>query len=135
MRRELYSWHGLERTGRLRWGYRCAIVKARMETWRWGFSHAHPTVEIHQDGAQQRPVVDRVGPLLTARVTCRTAIGQLEIAGAVLRPGQVIDPHRSRPGSVLPLCLFRLAPTSAPAHAAGQPDSNFLRGCFPSAAL
>ncbi len=57
-----------------------------MEVWRRGLSLSHPAVEVHQGGTQQRPVVDRVRPLLTTRVVCGTGIGQQQIARPMLRP-------------------------------------------------
>jgi len=71
-----------------------------MEAWRRGLSRSHPAIEIYQGGAQQGPVVDRVGPVLTARVVCGTGIGQQEIARAVLRPREVVEAHRRRGGKV-----------------------------------
>src|SRR6266540_6588171 len=82
------------------WGNRRAVIEAWMEAWRRGFPLRHPAVEIYQGGAQQGPVVDRIGPVLTARVVCGTGIGQQEIARAVLRPREVVDAHRFRGGKV-----------------------------------
>ncbi len=100
MRREVHLWQRLERGGRVRWGYRRAIIEARMAAGRRGLSRSDPAVELHQGSAQQGPVVDRVGSVLTARVVCGTGIGQQEIARAMLRPRQVVDAHRLRGGQV-----------------------------------
>jgi hypothetical protein len=53
-----------------------------------------PAVQIDQGGAQQGPVVDRVGPVLTTRVVCSADIDELEIARGMLCPRQVVDVHR-----------------------------------------
>src|SRR5262245_30008248 len=39
---ELYSWHGLECGGGVPWGYRRAIVEARMKAWRRSLPLRYP---------------------------------------------------------------------------------------------
>ena len=51
MRRELYSWQGLERGSHMPGGYGRAVIEARMQAGWWGVSCRHPAIEMHQSSA------------------------------------------------------------------------------------
>src|SRR4030095_11552898 len=72
IRREVHLWQRLERGGCLLWEHCRAIIKTWMEGGRRSLARSDPTVQMHQGGAQQGPVVNRVGPVLPARVVCST---------------------------------------------------------------